>query len=338
MNFGKINKIILFGGGNILLYAAEIIKNNNIDIVVFSAKRHLNEMVDGAPFHIKLRDNNVMFIESEDINTDQNLDGHIDKYCIGMSMGAAWIFKPPLIKKFNGRLINMHGSRLPQNKGGGGFSWQIMNQNRLGYCLIHLLTQGIDNGPVIKYKEFIYPDFCRIPHDYLNFHFDKNKEFFKQFVEDLKGCVDFPLTGQPDYLSTYWPRLSTLIHGYIDWTWPLEHVTRFINAFDSPYQGASTFIDDKKVYLRNCSYDFNDGTFHPFQTGIVYRISKEALFVACNQGTLIIREVFDDNGNSYKGNIKLGSRFYTPVECIEQAKKTRVTYLPEGLKNTDNSK
>ena len=45
------------------------------------------------------------------------------------------------------------------------------------------------------------------------------------------------------------PRLDTQIHGFIDWNWTAKHIVDFINAFGSPYQGATTFIK-KKVLLK----------------------------------------------------------------------------------------
>ena len=64
----------------------------------------------------------------------------------------------------------MHGTRLPKNKGGGGFSWQILNNNRLGCNMIHQIDSGIDTGDIIFFKEYIFSQACKIPEDYEKFH------------------------------------------------------------------------------------------------------------------------------------------------------------------------
>ena len=50
--------------------------------------------------------------------------------------------------------------RLPIDAGGGGFSWRIMRNDRLGNCLVHLVDEGIDTGPILKNNEFIFSNDC----------------------------------------------------------------------------------------------------------------------------------------------------------------------------------
>ena len=106
-----------------------------------------------------------------------------------MSIGAAWIFKDYVIKDlFKKKLYNMHGTRLPQNRGGGGFSWQIMMGNRLGFCQLHLVDKGVDTGDIIKTEEFLYPPSCRIPKDYINLYREKNMHFITSFIKEIIFC------------------------------------------------------------------------------------------------------------------------------------------------------
>ena len=34
--------------------------------------------------------------------------------------------------------------------------------------------------------------------------------------------------------STYWPRIDTESHGWINWNWSGEEILNFIKAFDDP--------------------------------------------------------------------------------------------------------
>ena len=85
---------------------------------------------------------------------------------LGLSFGSIWIFKEDYIKLFDGRLLNTHGARLPQDRGGGGFSWRILRNERLGYSLIHQVDAGIDTGNIVAVDEYVYPHSCRITLDY----------------------------------------------------------------------------------------------------------------------------------------------------------------------------
>lgn len=334
INFGNIDRFILFGGGKFILYAAQKLLKHGYRVVIFSANRHLEEQIDGKLFEKLLQESSIIYHNSENINIDNKVLENISDTTIGLSLGAAWIFKKDFIDRFKERLINMHGTRLPQNRGGGNFSWMALSRNRLGFCLIHQIDSGIDTGNIIKYKEFTYPHSCRIPKDFMEHYYQQNILFFDEFLSEIKQKKDFVCIGQPEYLSTYWPRLNTYRHAFIDWNWNLSQIECFINAFDDPYMGASTFLSGKRVFLKDCYADFSDGTFHPFQTGIVYRKSGGALFVAAGDSSLIIKKVFTEDGQNSTDSIMIGERFFTPIKYLEDAKLFKAIYTPHGLKES----
>ena len=76
-------------------------------------------------------------------------------------------------------------------------------------------------------------------------------------------------------------------------------------AFDKPYKGAITYLNNEKVRLSNVSSQRNDGVFHPFQKGIIYRKSNLGYFVATEEGTLFIENIKDDNDNDMRDIIKI---------------------------------
>ena len=150
---------------------------------------------------------------------------------------------------FDNKLINAHGTRLPENRGGGGFSWQIMSGNKQGYCQLHLVDEGIDTGNIIFTEEFLYPIHCRIPRDYDEYYQDKLYKIFTNIMGLLViEKMNFQINTQLDYHSTYWPRLNSDIHGWIDWNWS-NQIDRFICAFDFPYSGQKRIIMDIKSRL-----------------------------------------------------------------------------------------
>ena len=254
-----------------------------------------------------------------------------DAFCL--SLGAAWIFKKKIINEiFKNKIFNLHGTRLPQNRGGGGFSWQIMMGNRLGFCQLHLVDSGVDTGNLVRTEEFIYPANCRIPDDYEKLYLKKNFKFVINFIKELrqKG-IDIETTKQSEYFSSYWPRLSTSDNGWINWSESIISLERFICAFDKPYEGCKTFLNSNKVFIRSVMSDFGDQSFHTFQSGIIYRKNSSWLMVAADGGSLIIQEVLDESGKNIMKDIQIGDRFVTPSKFLE-TRLERIVYTPQGKK------
>ena len=113
--------------------------------------------------------------------------------------------------------------------------------------------------------------------------------------------------------------------------WAGVEIERFILAFDDPYAGALTTYNSTPVHLKGVFLTAQDALFHPFQSGLVYRVSKNWICVAVPGGTLIIESVVDQNGVSVIDSIKPGDRFMTPSNNLDMS-YSRVVYTPDGLR------
>jgi len=329
----SIERIVLLGGGNLLLSLVNWCKSEGVPISVITSPRHSHEYLNnGSKLIDELQRLSVPYVVTSDIGSSEakELLGNLsDAFCL--SLGAAWIFKQEIITEiFKDKLFNLHGTRLPQNRGGGGFSWQIMMGNRLGFCQLHLVDSGVDTGDLIRTEEFLYPANCRIPEDYEKLYFDKNLKFIIEFIEEIRQQgIYIETTRQSDYFSSYWPRLSTSKNGWINWSESVISLERFICAFDRPYEGCKTFLNSNKVFIRSAMSDFGDQSFHTFQSGIIYRSSSNWLMVAVEGGSLIVQEVLDESGKNIIQDIRVGDRFVTPSSYLE-ARYERVAYTPQG--------
>lgn len=336
MNFGDIKMYILFGGGQLLYNIATKLKHNAVSVLVVTSERHATDKISiggsEKQFIEILKENNIDHILSNDVSTDTNVTHRIIDNTIGISFGAPWIFKQEFINLFKGRLLNCHGARLPQERGAGGFSWRILRGEKIGVSLIHQIDTGVDTGNILLFNEYVYPEQCRYPIDYQNYSLVKYEELFITFFDMINNQKNFECLAQQEYLSSYWPRLATDIHGFIDWNWSLTDIVRFICAFDDPYSGASTFLNNKKVRLKKCFSSNTDGTFHPFQKGLVYRLTADTAFVATEQGTLLINKVLEENEKDILHEVKVGDRFFTPIQHLENANQYRAFYTATGLK------
>lgn len=329
------DKVILFGGGKLLLAISNWVRSEGKEIFIITSPRHSNEIIENNKSLSQILSlEKIPYIVLEEIKPSEiiNFLGDIDKaFCL--SLGASWIFKKEIINKFfNGKLFNLHGTRLPQNRGGGGFSWQILMGNRLGFCQLHLINGEIDAGDIVKTYEFLYPPSCRIPKDYETIYFEKNYNFVIEFIKEInKSGVEIDTIKQTEYFSSYFPRLNTSENGWINWSDNINELERFICAFDDPYEGAKCILQDKIVFIKKVCIDFSDQQFHSYQNGIIFRNNKRWLSVCACGGTLIIEKVIDSKGNSILKDIKPGDRFITNSSMLINRLR-KITYTPNGIK------
>tara|TARA_B100000767_G_C19745689_1_gene528391 strand:- start:63 stop:1073 length:1011 start_codon:yes stop_codon:yes gene_type:complete len=330
----KFNNILLLGGGDLLRKIVLWSNSEEISISVVTSPRHSEEVLDGTKLVDFLDANKIRYLITSNISSQEanNFISNLDNsFCL--SLGAAWIFKKEILSNlFNNLLFNLHGTRLPQNRGGATFSWQILRGNKLGFCQLHMIDSGIDTGDLIATEEFLYPSNCRTPLDYQDIYIKENFKFITKFIKTaIKNGLNIKPIPQLEYFSSYWPRLNTKLNGWIDWRYDIFALEKFICAFDNPYEGASTFLNGEVVHLKNVSADFSDGNFHTYQSGLIYRNNKKWISISCSGGTLIVENITDKNGNSIMSNIAFGDRLITPLDKLEHS-FDRIIYTPEGLK------
>lgn len=331
---------MLLGGGAEIVPLANFVASQGKAVQIITSPRHAVEVFDPAgTVEECAKASNISFLVAEDIASSSAIDAIGDMSgAVALSFGAAWIFKPRMIVDvFANRLFNLHGTRLPQNRGGGCWSWQILMGNRFGFNLLHVIDGGVDTGDIVAYKEFIYPASCRTPMDYMGYYAQQNFSFITEFLQrTFSGSVAVTPRAQPEYLSTHWPRLNTNVHGWIDWNWRVEQLDRFICAFDDPYGGAQTVWNGESIRLKSVLADYADISCHPAQSGIVFRKNAGWLVIACNGGNIIVQRVLDSEGRDIHDRVRVGDRFFTPQTMLEQMAE-RVVYTPVGLKAPNQS-
>jgi methionyl-tRNA formyltransferase len=331
MRFGTITRVLLLGGGATCIAFARIAHDRGFDVRVATSERHAAEDYEGDTFACKIREIGIEPFIAKTLK-DPAVHSLITDQTLGISFGAAWIFTSDLIKLFNGRLVNVHAAQLPRDRGAGGFSWRILRGDRSGSLCLHLVETGIDTGPILKKENFEYPITCRTPGDFSRYTLQRNLPFLDDFLGHVFAEAEFPLAIQDESASTYYPRLNTENNGWIDWSWDVSQIERFICAFDEPYSGASTLFREQPIRLRGCAESRDREDFHPFMSGLVYRKERKALYVAAKGGGLIVSIVEDLCGRDLVSNIPIGTRFHTPRPTLDSALTFHAVYTPNRIK------
>lgn len=86
---------------------------------------------------------------------DQMLGDAIDDHRAGTIALAGYmrILSPDFIRRFEGRIINVHPSLLPKYRGLDTHQRAIEAGERVGGCSVHLVTEEVDAGEVLGQSE-----------------------------------------------------------------------------------------------------------------------------------------------------------------------------------------
>lgn len=338
MKIQKIKKLIIFGGSYILSeFASYIVKNSDLDLVVFSSERHLNGVVsaEGTTLKEVLDKNKVRYFSSNDINYDKNLKKEINNNTLGIAFGAAWIFKKETVDLFpKNQLLDFMGIDLPRYRGGAHYTWQILHENRKGCANLQIINGGTETfhrGEIVKRRNFKLPSKLRRPEDFFDFISKQEIDFLKGFLSEVERSKDFKLYGLNEEKSSYYPFLNTKINGFIDWNWSGKDIFLFINAFDDPYDGASTFLGGERVALKDVKLLRAEEKYHPFSSGLVIRKDQGGIFVASVGNLLYIKRVLNSDNKNMISEIGLGDRLFTPSSFLDEARGFKAVYAAKGL-------
>lgn len=332
----KNNKFYIPNLKNIIFFGESSVMNKLIQInKLLKIKTFIITSSDQA----KNISKNINFKIFNDIN--KNCERYISKnfnieQTLFISLGARYIFKKQIINSFLlNNLVNFHASRLPLDAGGGGMSWRIMSEDRIDNQLVHLINEKIDGGPILQSEMSIFPTSCRTPKDFYEYSANNFIKFYKGFIMRILNKEYFNLFNQENYLGKYFPRINTKINGFIDWNLKSYDLANFINAFDEPYNGASTFLNRGNfgtLFIKSSHLHGGEVPNHPFMSGIITRHDKKWLVVSTkNRHSLLIEKVYNNKGENIINNLKVGDRFHTPFKFLDSAKNTRIWYKSNGL-------
>lgn len=319
------NNICLIGGGDLIIYCAERLIKNNFSVNIILSQRHFLEFKQNTKFKNLIK-NKIKFYVTENLNKIKNLKALIKKNSTAICFGPSWIFTDKIINYFEGRIYNVNQVPLPKYMGGAHFTWQILNQNKEGGIFLQKIIKKLDQGPILLSKKYKLSKNDILPEHYFNKSFYYGKFFINQILTKLKDKKNFKQTKFDKlYLDReYFPRLMTKKQAYINWNWDAKDILLFCNSFDSPYSGALTFHENKKISFKNVKLS-NLKKYHPFASGLVIKKIKNKIFIATKIGTLEISKCLE-NDNLINQKIKQGDRFYTPSIVLDNANIFKAKY------------
>ena len=127
-------------------------KKSPIEIkYVISNNQNANGLGYANRYKIKKKINNFKKkIEDENKILKTLEKNKIDFICLA---GFMKILSKNFIKKFKGKIINIHPSLLPKYKGLNTHERAIKNKDKFAGCTVHYVTEKLDSGKIILQKK-----------------------------------------------------------------------------------------------------------------------------------------------------------------------------------------
>ncbi len=300
-----------------LHYLRESFNDNQLKRVTLITDKLTSDLKE----FLKLK--NIKYLNTKNL-TIKSLNKVDVKNSIVFSAGSPWVFSKKLIKKFGKNFYNVHQSPLPSMKGSVA-PYIIMYDIRSFQVCLHKVTAGIDSGRVIYRKNIFIPSSLKTPLTINNFLQSKNREMLKEFLIKFEKNIQLEEETQNKYFSSYNIRLSSDINGWIDWSYKVDDLDRFIRSFGDPYKGAKTFVNDKQVNIKYIEKSKQNSARHPDEIGRVIRKFEDYIIVSVNAGSIYIKEIFWKNKNIID-KIRSGDKFYTKIKYLD-LKNRRASFV-----------
>jgi methionyl-tRNA formyltransferase len=151
----------------------------------------------------------VLLLSYEDSRVKQFLDRRpleliqtMDKLTLGeiqelepdliVSYGYRHIIKGDVIDAFEGRIVNLHMSYLPWNRGADPNAWSIIDETPKGVT-VHLIDRGVDTGDIIFQRRVAIADEDTLARSYENLR-DAMETLF---IENWQSIRDLSFEARP---------------------------------------------------------------------------------------------------------------------------------------------
>jgi RimJ/RimL family protein N-acetyltransferase/methionyl-tRNA formyltransferase len=326
--FGDVTHMTLIGGGTLMMVAAHAAKRAGFSVSIVLAPRHAEESLDdsGRPAHQVLAEAGFPTHVVEDINAIEAPPGS-GPNSVAMCIGPAWIFQDRVRESFGAGMINFNNIPIPHYLGGAHFTWQVLNGNREGGCILQEIDGNIDRGAILRRELYSLPETVRVPADYFSHNAEMSRSFLLRAFVDMRAGTEFARVPFSAFESgrLYFPRLMTRENAWIDWSWGAKDIEAFCRAFDAPYPGAATLLEGNEVRLSGVSLAEEHPHIHPYCAGLIVRKSGGTgnIYIAAAGGILRVTSVSNQSRRLEGAAIKEGRRFATPPDLLHRSKVFR---------------
>ena len=275
-------KILFIGKVNSSLkYLKQLIKlRQNIVGVITDNKRRINsDYLDLKPF---CETKNIPSIYAKNINSKSNfkwIKNCNPDYilCIGWSR----LIGKEILEKFKNRVIGLHPSILPFNRGRHPIIWSLILKLKETGISFFIMSKKIDYGKILLQKKI------RISKK------DNSKTLMKkielEIITNLSNLINTlkkkrysnQILLNPKIKHNIW-RKREKNDGVVDWRMNADNINKLIEALGKPYAGASFIFKNKEVKIWKARIIKTGNQYKNYEYGKVIKVfSNKSFIVKC---------------------------------------------------------
>lgn len=248
--------VLLIGRTKILLETAKLLISKNFYIVgIITSKSAIEYEINENDLKTFALIHKIKYLYEPKITLSKLLkfvEGiSID---IGVSVNYTSIIPKDVIDQFKLGILNAHGGDLPRYRGNACQAWAILKgEKKIGICIHKMIGDELDSGDIIARDYYPISINTRISEVYDFF----NSVIPKLFIDSINNLIidsNFFLEKQTDIKKNIlrcYPRNRDDLK--IDWNLSNKQILRLINASCEPYQGAFSFVEEKRVIVWRAS-------------------------------------------------------------------------------------
>ncbi len=290
------NKIAIFGTQEQGLDMAKYLKNNGYCIECFVTLNEFlakeNKVAGWIDYKMYAQQESIELYhcKSYTLTHQKDIDFLKQKnFNIVLLCGWQRLISKEIINSVNLAIIGQHGSSefLPRGRGRSPLNWSIIENRKRLIWNIFKLSPGIDDGEIISFQicDINEWDDCRTL--YYKVSIMVKQMALQAITKLLKGTLKtYKQIGTPSYYSKRTPK-----DGQINWHHSVYAIHNLIKAVTSPYPGAFSFINNKKVIIWKAQVFDSKITYPGYEIGTIIEVFSEKDFlINCVDGLLIVTE------------------------------------------------
>lgn len=299
-------KVAVFGCKDTTAYLIkELKKFTHVDTLITLAPDH-SESAKVAGYqdlsYLKTEIPNVYQVNKYNLKSKEDQD-YIKSLNLDIAFVAGWqrLLPAEVLNMLAIGAFGMHGSsqNLPKGRGRSPMNWSLIEGRKHFYTNLFKYNPGVDDGAVVGCIKFSI-----LENDTAEtLHYKNTSSMVQLIKENIDGLMAGTVELQPQQEegATYYPK-RTPKDSIIDWRNDIDAIDRHIRAVAHPFNGAFSFMNDKKVILWRASIFRTDDEKHswldqPF--GKVVSVFPSGKFLIRVSGGLLIVHEYELEDDSH---------------------------------------
>lgn len=187
--------------------------------------------------------------------------------------------------------INVHGSLLPKYRGAAPMQWSIINGEKTTGITTMFMDVGMDTGDMLLKEEIEIKDEYNLE----DIHDKLMVIGAKLLVETIDKVIDGTIVRIPQPEEGTIAPMITREMTKIDFNKNSRDIFNFVRGL-SPFPGTYMELEDgRKFKVFDVDYKEDDTIDKTVESGDILLMSKDSLYIRCNDGYVIINQIQPEN-------------------------------------------